>query len=57
MKTMQDFYTQLASPTGEIPALDRRLASLKNFSKKRLAAAASEGPWFIWEAEQTAAAA
>ncbi|MBL8062339.1 MAG: hypothetical protein JNK32_04925 [Anaerolineales bacterium] len=57
MKTMQDFYAQMTSPSEDVPTVDRRLSALAGFSKTRIAAAASEDPWFWWEAEQPAVAA
>lgn len=50
MKTMQAFYTRLASLD---EALDPRFPALTKFSKTRLAAAASEGPWYFWDAPQS----
>lgn len=54
MKTMQAFYTRLTSAD---QALDQRLSALVGFSKTRLAAAASEGPWYFWDAPQSTIAA
>jgi hypothetical protein len=54
MNTMQAFYTRLTSSEA---ALDQRLAALAGFSKARLAASASEAPWWFWEAPQSTVAA
>ena len=54
MKTMQAFYTRLASLD---EALDQRLPALTKFSKARLAVAASAGPWYWWDAPQPTVAA
>lgn len=54
MKTMNDFYTQLAGTSGEAPTLNRRLSALSKFDKARIAQAASEAPWYFWESPQPA---